>query len=136
DGEKNFYRESRKVYTDLQVLSERMSEILSADDHLDHLLWQVSQQCIPLLNLEDCVIYLFHPQKNLLLQVAAFGNKSLNRNIVDPLEIHPGEGIVGRCFVSGRPVLVKETKNDPDYIVDDQFRNSELAVPIISNGSV
>lgn len=136
DGEKNFYRESRQVYTNMQELSERMSEILSAEGQLDHLLWQVSQQCIPLLDLEDCVIYLFHPRKNLLLQVAAYGNKSQDRNIVDPLEIHPGEGIVGRCFATGQPVLVKETKSDPDYIVDDMFRNSELAIPIISNGSV
>src|SRR5690606_520813 len=56
--------------------------------------------------------------------------------ILNPIDIPPGAGIVGKCFASGIPVLVKETRNEPDYIVDDAFRNAELAVPILSNGKV
>lgn len=135
--EKNFYQKSRKVYADLQELSTKMSEILSSEGKLDHLLRKVSKECIPLLDLEDCVIYLYDEDKKILVQTAAYGNKSVNgTSIANPIDLQPGEGIVGRCFEQGVPVLVKETKNDPHYIVDDAFRNAELAVPIVSNGKV
>jgi len=135
--EKNFYKEYRTVYSNLEVLSNKMSEILSSKGELDHLLGLVSKECIPLLGIEDCVIYLYNEQTKKLRQVAAYGNKSDgNELIINPLELNPGEGIVGNCYLQAKPILVSETKFHPDYVVDDEFRRSELAVPIISDGKV
>lgn len=133
--EKNYYQESRRIYANLEVLSSKISEILSTGDNLEHMLWLVSQECIPLLGLEDCVFYLYDSKKNKLVQVAAYGNKDRGEfNILNPIEINPGQGIVGRCFQRNETILIEETKRYPGYIVDDLDRNSELAVPIISNG--
>ncbi len=137
--EKNFYQESRKTYTDLEVLSNKLSEILSSEGQLEELLWKVSQECVPLLNLEECVIYLYNPEKNRLIQTAAFGSKTTGSDehqIINPLELDPSSGIVGKCFRTASTVLIEETKHHPEYVVDDAVRNSELAVPIISNGKV
>lgn len=132
---RNFYQESRKTYTNLETLSTKMSEILSSKGELKELLWQVTQECVPLLELEECVIYLYDEQKNNLAQVAAYGSKGLETSeVIDPLSVDPGVGVVGRCFAEARTILVEETNNYPGYVIDDVARNSELSVPIISNG--
>ena len=135
--EKNYYQESRKTYADLEVLSSKLSEILSAEGQLDHLLRKVTQECVPLLDIEDCVIYLYNDEKQSLVQVAAFGDKSSDASeVINPLEIKVGEGVVGKCFADKNPLLINETSQFPGYIVDNEARNSELAVPIISNMKV
>ena len=134
---KNFYQQSRKNFTDLEELSSKLSNILSNEGKLEPLLWQVAQECVPLLGLEECVIYLYSKESNTLIQASAFGNKTgVDNQIINPIELKPGKGIVGKCYLSGKTVMVEETRNNPDYIVDDAVRNSELAVPIISNGKV
>lgn len=134
-SERNFYRESRESFSNLDILSSKLSKILSKRDQLEDLLWEVAQECVPFLQLEECVIYLYDEDREILKQVAAFGGKSTkDQNIVDPINIKPGEGVVGSAFSTGNTQLVKETKLRPDYIVDDASRASELAVPIISNG--
>ncbi len=136
--EKNYYQESRKTYSNLNVLSSKLSDILSRKEKLDRILWYVARECVPFMEIEECVFYLYDENKGKLIQIAAYGNKSDDEDykIVDPIEIEPGKGVVGRCFLSGKEELVKETASDPDYIVDDQLRNSELAVPIFSEGKV
>lgn len=135
--EKNYYQESRRKYADLEILSTKLSDILSTQGKLESLLWQVTQECVPLLDIEDCVIYSYNEKKGCLVQVAACGKKNSQDNkIIDPLEIKIGEGVVGKCFAEKKPIVVKEMLNFPGYIVDDEPRNSELAVPIISNGKV
>lgn len=135
DAEKNFYQEYRRIYKNLEILSRKMSEILERDEPLESILTSVSHECIPLLGLEDCVIYLFDEKKNKLIQITAYGSKIDDfQQIINPLEIDPGKGVVGKCFVQEKPIIIEELKYYPDYIIDNQVRNSELAVPIISNG--
>lgn len=135
--DKNYYREYRKRYSDLQVLSSRLSEILSSTGKTEKLLWNVVEECVPFLGLEECVIYLYSAEKNRLIQVAAYGSKTTDhREIIDPLDIEPDTGIVGKAFETAQHILVEETSHHPDYRVDNIARNSELAVPIVSNGKV
>jgi len=135
--EKNFYRESRKRVSNLQLLTSKLADILSRREPLEKLLWQVSRECVPYLELEECVIYLYDEEKNVLKQVAAYGNKSTTDNhIVAPIVIEPGKGVVGSCFASGEEKLIMEVTPNTDYIVDDAERSSELAVPIWSKGQV
>ena len=119
-------------------LQEAMTAILEAEESLENTLWRISQECIPLLGLEDCVIYLHDPKPGILIQVAAYGNKTPDGSeiILSPIEISPGKGVVGECFSTGTTILVEELSKFEGYIVDDAKRNSELAVPIFSQGAV
>ena len=47
-----------------------------------------------------------------------------------------GSGIVGAVAKTGELQLVNDTRSDPRYIRDDDFRCSELAVPILHEGRV
>ena len=119
-------------------LQEAMTAILKAEESLENTLWRISQECIPLIGLEDCVIYLHDPKPGILIQVAAYGNKTPDGSeiVLSPIEISPGKGVVGECFSSGTTLLVEDLSKFEGYIVDDAKRNSELAVPIFNRGVV
>lgn len=115
----------------IEELSQRLSKILMEEKPLNEVLWNVTKECIPLLGLDDFVIYLYDERKNKLVQVAAYGSKTDEQlQILNPLEIPPGKGIVGKVFVTNEPIIIDDTTQRKDYIVDDHFRFSELAVPI------
>jgi len=110
---------------------------ISDKNTVDEALWDVAQQCIARLGWEDCVIYLLDPARRVLVQKAAWGQKSTSdKKIVRPIEISLNQGIVGTVAASGRPELIADTAADPRYIVDDTARGSELAVPIVAEGRV
>jgi len=104
---------------------------------VEEILWDVARNCIGRLHFEDCVIYLFDEQRGVLVQKAAYGPKSPEQfEIVAPLEIPPGQGIVGSVAATGKSEWIRDTRNDPRYIVADRRRLSEIAVPILSNSQV
>ncbi len=108
------------------------------DKHkVDDVLWDITANCIEHLDLEDCVIYILDEGRKVLVQKAAYGNKRLGaRKILSPIEITVGMGIVGQVAATNRAIMVPELGMDPRYIVDDQIRQAELAVPITCNGRV
>ncbi|MBI1223011.1 MAG: response regulator [Bacteroidetes bacterium] len=127
----------QRQFQRLHMISRQMSEILSSNEPLNDLLWRITQRCIPLLDLEDFVIYLHDPIRDKLLQVESSRSVHKPGNLtIRPLEIGIGEGIVGRCFTSSKPVLIEDTRLEADYLVDDMARRSELAVPIFSEDRV
>jgi len=85
----------------------------------------------------DAVVY-FADEKGLYLsQVAAYGPKiEVQQTINNPLFLERGEGIVGQVFDSGRSRILTDTSKNSNYIIDDRFRLSELAVPIIHKDRV
>ena len=98
--------------------------------------WELTKKVIAHIGFEDCVVYLFDPKREVLVQVAAHGPKNpIDLDIFEPITIAPGKGIVGSTFVSGEPQIVRDTRLDERYILDDQMRLSEIAVPIISEGT-
>ena|GEM_PF-2241718 len=110
---------------------------ISDKSTVDETLWDVTQQCIARLGWEDCVIYLIDPERKVLIQKAAWGQKSTpDFKIINPIELPLGQGIVGTVAATGRSELVPDTTADPRYIVDDATRGSELAVPILADGRV
>ncbi|MGB3587666.1 MAG: ATP-binding protein, partial [Tunicatimonas sp.] len=56
--------------------------------------------------------------------------------IHEPIEIPVGQGIVGSVAQRGEVEVVNDTSDDERYIVDDDSRLSELAVPIKHQGKV
>jgi putative methionine-R-sulfoxide reductase with GAF domain len=120
----------------LEVLHEftmRQASMKSVDD----ICWNIAKTDIGELGFVDCVAYLMNEAHSELVQRAAHGNKNPGeREILDPITIPVGEGIVGSVGETGVLERVEDTRDDERYILDDSFRCSELAVPILREGKV
>jgi signal transduction histidine kinase len=104
---------------------------------VDDICWNIAKTAIGDLGFVDCVVYLINDEGDRLIQRAAHGEKNPSeREILDPIEIPMGSGIVGSVAKTGELQLVNDTRSDPRYILDDDFRCSELAVPILHEGRV
>ncbi len=102
---------------------------------LDEIFWLIADRAIAGIGFDDCVIYLLDRATGELVQVAAYGPKSPEgRVIVDPITIPLGEGVVGSVARNLKPERIRDTRLDSRYILDDEFRLSELAVPIVLDG--
>lgn len=102
---------------------------------LNDLLWSLVENVANLLGFEDCVVYLTEGEK--LIQVAAFaeGSPQLRENPRD-FQLTIGEGIVGRVAAEGIGRVVRNTREEPDYIADEFSGMSEITVPIRFEGRV
>ena len=99
---------------------------------VEDVLWLLTNEIVASLGFEDCVVYLTDDSGCHLQQVAAYGNKSSQPLVVDnPITLAFGQGITGRAALLQHPVMVNDVRLDTDYVVDDQPRLSELAVPIV-----
>lgn len=108
---------------------------LTAAKTIDEICWELTKNVIAHLGFEDCVVYLFDSSKQVLVQKAAHGPKNPeDLDILNPMTIKAGHGIVGSVFSSGEYEIVADTSKDTRYIVDDQMRLSEIAVPLLSRG--
>jgi putative methionine-R-sulfoxide reductase with GAF domain len=104
---------------------------------IHEILWDVAKNCISRLGLVDCVIYLLDEERGVLVQKAAYSQKNAEEfKIYVPIEIPLGMGIVGSVAQTGVPEIVQDASVDARYIVDDQARLSELAVPLIAKNKV
>ncbi|WP_109436306.1 helix-turn-helix domain-containing protein [Aquimarina sp. AU119] len=104
---------------------------------LEDVLWDIVENCISQLQLEDCVIYMLDTEKKMLIQKAAFGYKNNGeRKVISPIQIPLGKGIVGRVAQTGRFEYISDVTNDAEYIIDDANRMSELSIPIFVDDEV
>ncbi|MGB0597386.1 MAG: response regulator [Rubripirellula sp.] len=102
---------------------------------LDEILWLIADRVIAGMGFEDCVIYLLDHEQQLLIQKAAYGPKNPEGRVIkDAITIPVGQGIVGSVAKHAIAERIADTRLDPRYIVDDDFRLSELAVPIMLQG--
>jgi signal transduction histidine kinase len=119
-----------------KALTQLALALAQAED-LDAVLWAVAHEAIALMGLEDCVIYVIDSTRDVCVQRAAYGPKNPEgHDILQPIEIPLGSGIVGEVATSGRPLRIDDVSSDPRYILDDLMRASELAVPILHGGRV
>lgn len=124
-----------------KVRSEKILNIFATSlygkNTVEDISWDVARNCIDLLEFEDCVLYQYDEYKKILVQKAACGPKNpRKREILNPIEIPLGSGIVGYVAKTRKAERIKNTRKDPRYIVDDLQRGSELAVPIIVDGKL
>lgn len=104
---------------------------------IDDVFWDIAKNCISQLKFEDCVIYGYDEARDMLVQKAAFGPKNTNGHTISNLiEIPVGKGIVGSVAQTLRPEIIKDTRKDSRYIVDDARRNAEIALPILIDGKL
>ena len=107
------------------------------ENSVNEICWDIARNCISQLHFQDCVVYLVDEEKNKLVQKAAYGPKNpKGHEIINPIEIENGKGIVGVVAATGKSLLINDTSKDERYIVDDEMRYSELAVPILHNNKV
>ena len=104
---------------------------------INDIVWAIARNAIAKLGLVDCVIYLMNEQGDALVQVAAHGPKNPQEmDIMNPIIITLGTGIVGTVAETGKAEVIGDTSTDSRYIVDDDFRYSEIAVPILDGEKV
>jgi ligand-binding sensor domain-containing protein/putative methionine-R-sulfoxide reductase with GAF domain len=114
-----------------------LSSTIHSHSDIDKLLWDVVRNVISKLGFEDCVIYLLDTERKVLLQKAAWGPKTDKNNLIlNPIEIPLGNGIVGTVAQTAIAEIVNDTTKDSRYIIDDERRFSEIAVPILDDGQV
>lgn len=129
------YRRRRRHRHELQQTIAYFTYTDTAGTTVHELLWDIVRNCIARLGFEDCVIYLLDAERNMLVQKAALGAKSISTfEIVDPIEIPVGKGITGAAAASKQTIVVSDTSKDHRYIEDDARRLSEIAVPIVHEG--
>ncbi|MFL5810353.1 MAG: triple tyrosine motif-containing protein, partial [Flavisolibacter sp.] len=104
---------------------------------MEDISWDIAHNCVHKLGFVDCVVYITDDEKNILVQKAACGPKNpQRREILNPIEISMGQGIVGYVAQSGVAEIVNNTSKDKRYITDDAIRLSEISVPIVAGGNV
>ncbi|MBC7851664.1 MAG: histidine kinase [Chitinophagaceae bacterium] len=131
---KNYLRRKREAAV-IKRMVDYFRQNASYPSSVDYILWDIAGNCISRLDFQDCVIYLLDEKRGMLLQKAAYGTKSTSAfEITNPIEIPVGKGITGYVAESKKPLIVKDTSIDSRYIVDDQKRLSEVAVPILHEG--
>lgn len=97
----------------------------------------ITDNIIGRFNFDDCVIYILDKEEGVLNQVSAYGEKTNDAGeIVNPIYVKLGEGIVGSVGLSGKAEMIGDTSLDSRYLVDDCFRFSEIAVPIFYDDEV
>jgi putative methionine-R-sulfoxide reductase with GAF domain/streptogramin lyase len=131
------FAQRRKRKKQIETTIDYFANSLYGENTITEICWDIARNCIAQLKLEDCVVYLLDENKKVLIQKAAHGPKNPKEHeIVNPIEIEIGKGIVGAAAQAAKPVLVKDTSQDNRYIIDDAKRLSELAVPIFHEGNV
>ncbi len=114
----------------IRVINNFAVSILQQET-VDEIAWAIAKNAIAKLGFIDCVVYLLDEETDLLIQTAAHGPKNPESyTIKNPIKIPLGEGVVGTVALTGKPELILDTSKDKRYILDDEMRYSELAVPI------
>ncbi|MBX2841535.1 MAG: GAF domain-containing sensor histidine kinase [Flammeovirgaceae bacterium] len=130
------YEELKQKEKHFRILNNFATSLLYQST-VEEILWDVTKNAIAKLGFEDCVVYLLDENEEYLIQEAAHGAKNPSaKEIKDPIKIKLGEGIVGNVGKSGIPEIINDTSKDSRYIIDDEIRFSEIAVPIIARNKI
>lgn len=127
----------RKNELETEISINLFAQSLFKSNTESEILWGLAKDCISRLAFEDCVIYILDKSTNVLIQKAAYGPKNpIDFDIHNPITIPLGNGIVGSVAKTGVAEIINDTTLDERYILDDDMRLSEIAVPIKLNDEV
>lgn len=120
----------------LEVIN-RFANVLLDAKSTEEIVWAIAKNAIAQLGYIDCVIYLLDEKENVLVQRAAHGPKNpIDLDILNPIKLTIGQGVVGHVAKTGKGEIVSDTSLDKRYVIDDDMRLSEIAVPIVYNKKV
>lgn len=115
----------------LKVLNKFARDLMQLSS-AEELIWYVVEEVVGQQGFVDCVIYLHDPDRNTLVQKAAYGEKnSGNQSVQDTIELAMGQGITGHVALSREAEVIQDTRQDARYVQDLRNMRSELAVPIL-----
>ncbi|MGB0838954.1 MAG: sensor histidine kinase [Chitinophagales bacterium] len=130
------YRALERKEHYLRTLHQFTSSLL-AQNTIEAILWDIAKTAIGRMGFVDCVVYLLDEEAQHLVQKAAHGPKNPeDLTIKNPIIIPLGKGIVGTVAQTGIPEIIGDTSIDSRYIIDDQMRLSEIAVPLCVEGKI
>lgn len=119
---------------ELEQISNYFSSSLKDKKTEDEVLWDVAGNLIGRMNYVDCMIYRWNEDRTKMIQKAAYGPKGKPEYISEQVfDVVSGQGIVGHVMQTKQPILVHDTRVDSRYRKDEEFRLSEICVPIIHN---
>ena len=128
---------TRKHKRELTKTIEYFVNSVYGENSVNEICWDIVRSCTAQLHFEDCTVFLWDESKQKLIQKAAYGSKDLNENeIIDPLELDLGEGIVGVAATLKKTLIIPDTSRDSRYISQDANKHSEIAVPILHEGKL
>jgi ligand-binding sensor domain-containing protein/putative methionine-R-sulfoxide reductase with GAF domain len=131
------YIQKKKRTKEIQQMLGYFANSAYGQSTAEDIAWDIARNCIASLHFEDCVIYLAEEEHQRLIQKAAYGPKNPRAfEILDPIVIPFGKGIVGHVAQTGKAELIDDTTKDARYIVDDRRRFAELTVPILHDNKV
>lgn len=134
--EKEQIRQADQLQQFESVIHRISNSLLGIEDE-EELCWKFASEALSELELEDLVLYLSNNKEKTLQQVSALGGaKVKGRQLLDSKVYTFDMGVVGRAASTMEAQVVGDTRHDPDYVIDDQSRLSELAVPIIAHGEL
>ena len=126
-----------EYYSDPRFTSALTSLLRAGDDanSTTDLAWQICARVREAMGLDDVVLYVLGEDESALVQAAASGPKNPSAQIIaNPIQIPIGSGIVGTVASTGFPEIVEDTSTDDRYILDDDYRLSEISVPLVQSG--
>lgn len=127
----------RQMDLEIERIVNTFSQSIFQQNNIEDLLWEVIRNSVASLALDDIVIYLTDDSGKNLVQKAAYGDKNpIGNEILNPLTIPFGQGIVGNVAQTGIAEIIADTSLDERYLLDNKNRLSEIAVPIMLNGKV
>jgi signal transduction histidine kinase/ligand-binding sensor domain-containing protein len=131
-----WYMHQQQKYRSEKILNS-FTASLYGQTTIEDMAWDIARNCVSKLGFVDCIVYILDEEKNVLVQKAACGPKNpVQREILNPIEISLGKGIVGSVAQSGVAEIIHDTSVDQRYIVDDMRRFSEISVPMVTDGTV
>ena len=116
-----------KHYQNIQQLTIAISKLTSETE----IHWTLVEECARLLKLEDCVIYIYDDQQEILAQRAVFGMKKSEGKILSPVILELGEGLVGAAAKMRETILIDDLSREERYVEDVFSARSEISVPIV-----
>jgi PAS domain S-box-containing protein len=130
--------EEKKHQHYFSVISAFSMALLEAETEED-VAHTIAAEAIAKLDFVDCVVYLLDRKDGLMKQKAAYGPKNpkkLRDFIEDPISLNFGEGIVGMAATRMETVIVDDVTKESNYVLDDEQRMSEIAVPLIADNEL
>lgn len=121
----NHFSERREAYEDIASLSGQMSAILVSRDELDVVFQRIAEECLHLLELEECDIYLQTEDKKLR------SVKGAAQILID------SETVVATCFRESEAIMISDIALSK-YVsaLGNEGMKSEIAVPIFNDGEI